>query len=221
MRRIAFAAALLLAACSESKPVDLTAHFAREGSTPITVKAAANGDSRVEAGDRVFLRLGGKEYLVQKDAKGSYAVALDDAIAVLGATPPGQGPRPQPGYSLGQGGQENIAGVQGKVWKVFPKDVPSLTNVDAVIANDPGLAPMGKGLAMQSRFTISVNSGPMGGLGNLEKALIELFDKGPVIRFGTALRLDGIEKKPVAASELLLPQPVLSREQFGQRVAVP
>jgi hypothetical protein len=216
---LVLAIGLLLAACSASTPVDLTAHYVREGSDPVTIHAAANGDSRVEAGNRVFIRRDGVEYLVLRDAAGSYAAKLENAIAYEAERAAYKAtPRVQPEYALGEGGQDNIGGFQGKLWYLHPKELPSLHSAEAVIAIDPTLEPMGKGLAMQTRYSVSVNAARLGGLGNFERAMIALFDKGPVLRFGTALRLQRLEKKPIPAESFALPV-VLDRAALAARLA--
>ena len=213
---------LLLAACSAAKPVDLTARYVREAPDgPILVKAAANGDARVEAGETVYLRKDGTDYVVLRDGQGSYAVRREDLLAVLaeGDSGLGPGPRAQPEYAVSPGAAETVAGVKGTVWKLHPKDVPSLATADAVIADDPSLANLGKALAMQASFAIARNSAGLGGPGNLEKAMIALFEKGAVLRFGSALRLERIDKSPIDASVFELPKPLLDRAALRQRVA--
>jgi hypothetical protein len=221
MRPIMMCFALLLAACSAGgKPDDVTARYVREApSGPVIVKAAANGDARVEAGDTVFLRRLGVDYVVRRDSAGTYSVRRDDLLAVLaeGDGPP-PGPRAQPEYATTPGAAETVASVKGTVWRVHPRDIPSLTSVEAVIADNPAFANLGKALAMQTRFAIERNSALQGGPGNFEKATAALFDKGAVLRLGSALRLDRLERKPIPISEFEVPRPLLDRAALKARI---
>jgi hypothetical protein len=221
MTRIWIAALLLLGACSVAKPEDATAFFAREApSGPITVKAAANGDARVEAGDNVFIRRGGVDHVVLTDGAGTFSARIEDLLALIGE---GQGqaaigtkPHAQPEYALTAGASETVSGVKGTIWKAHPREIPSFTSAEAVIADDPALAALGKGLAMQTGFSIRRN-GPPGGPGNLEKAMLDLFGKGLVLRYGRILRLERIEKGPIPAAAFELPLPVLDKAALKRR----
>ncbi|RYI98889.1 MAG: hypothetical protein EON47_18325, partial [Acetobacteraceae bacterium] len=128
------ASALLLAACTPAKPEDITAHYAREGQPALIVMAAANGDSRVSAGDTLFLRKGDQEYVVLHDAAGNFSVRIDDALAVFAEDTAPAGPRVQPEYALSEGGAETVAGAKGVLWKAHPREVPSLASFEGVVS---------------------------------------------------------------------------------------
>ncbi|MBX3563155.1 MAG: hypothetical protein KF730_01130 [Sphingomonas sp.] len=218
-------AALLLSACSPSKPEDMTARYAREGQPALVAMTAANGDARVAAGETLFLRKGGQEYIVLHDAAGSFSARIDDALAVFAEDKSGlmasNGPRPQPQYALSEAGSESVAGVKGKVWKGHPRDVPSLTSFEGVVSGDPALAPLGQALAMQTRFAVLRNSADFGGPGNFEKAMLDLFGKGAVLRFNTILKLEKIDKAPIPATIFALPEPLLGRDALRARLRKP
>ncbi len=222
MRPIMMCLALLLAACSAARSVDTTAVYVREApSAPITVKAAANGDARVEAGADVFIRKDGVEYVVLHDRQGSYTVRKDDLLDVMAEQPRLAAliaPHAQPEYVLSPGAAETVAGVKGTVWRMHPKDIPSLTAIDAVIADAPALDNVGKALTMHLDFMILRNGVPRGGLGNFEKGMLALARKGTVLRFGTALRLDRIVKAPIPASAFDLPRPLLNKAELLTRM---
>lgn len=222
IRRFLAAAVLLaMAACSKPAPVDMTAWYSRDQGSPIVVKAAANGDSRVDAGERVYIRRGGVDYVVLRDAKGSFAARESDLLALYGQAADPAAPRPQPEYAISEAGPETVSGFGGTVWKVHPKDVPSLPAVDAVISTDPLLESVGRGLAMQTRMLITRNASMAGGLGNLEKRMLELFEKGTVLRLNNALKLDHVAKGPIAPGAFELPGLVLDRAALKARLAVP
>ena len=212
------ALALLAAGCGRPAPEDMTAHFAKTGGQPFAVEAAANGDARVTVGDETWLQIGGVDYVVMKDARGSFVAREDDLIALLTEAP--ETPRPQPDYATSEGGEESVAGLKGRVWKIHPKDTPSLVTVDAVVSGDPALAGVGKGLAAYTRTLIVRNSRAMGAPGNLEKAMIALLDKGAVLRFGTVMRIERIDKAPLKGM-IALPSAALDKEALRARLASP
>jgi len=213
-------ALLLLSACAPAKPEDMTARYAREGQPVLVAMAAASGDSRVSAGDTLFLRKGDQDYVVLHDAAGNFSARIEDALAVFGedqANMP-SGPRVQPEYALTSGAAETVAGVKGTLWKGHPREVPSLASFEGVVSIDPALAPLGRALAMQTRFAVLRNSAALGGPGNFEKAMLDLFAKGTVLRFNQILRLERIDKAPIPAAMFALPQPLLGRDALRTRL---
>jgi hypothetical protein len=197
---------LVLAACGGGAPKDLTAHYAKPDGIAFTVEAAANGDARVTAGDQVMIRKGGVDYLVREDAKGRYAVRAADYVALLDSASGPATARPQPDYVTAAGDREGVAGIKGKIWRVHPRDVPSMPAIVAVVSDAPALAGLGDGVAMHSKLLIERNARSMGTPpGKLEQAMMALFDKGAVLRFGDVFRLERIEWKPVPADRFALP----------------
>jgi hypothetical protein len=218
IRNIVVAAlALLAAACAGPVREDMTAHYAKTGGQPFAVEAAANGDVRIDAGDEAYVRLAGVDYIVMQDARGHFVARAQDLLALLadGAA----APHLQPEYATTQTGRETVAGVSGIVWKIHPRDAPSIASVDAVVSGDPALDTVGKGLAAYTRALIVRNSRMMGAPGNLEKAMIALLDKGAVLRFGTVLRLERIDKAPIPKARFALPGPALDRAALARRLA--
>lgn len=220
MIRTALAAVALacMAGCT-AEPQDLTARFMREDAPPLVVRAAANGDARVDAGETVFLRKGAMDYVVLRDARGAFVAKIDDALAVFAADSMPPSPGAQPQYALSEGSTEMVAGAEGRIWRGHPKQVPSLTSFEGVVSTDPALAALGRALAMQSRFAIRRNSATTGGIGSFEQAMLDLFAKGAVLRLNRALRLDRIERTPLAATMFEVPQPVLARADLASRLA--
>lgn len=213
---VAAFAVFALAACSKA-PEDTTARYTLGGGVgAITVQAAANGDARVESGQQVLVRNGGTEYLVLTDSKGKFAAKVPDFIAVMGEMmreggmkPTGLGP--QSDYELVKKGTETVAGIAGDVWNVRAKPAkdakagPPTETIEAVVSSDPALAGVGKALSMQTRLGTAGMQQVQGGQGNLEKRVEEMLDKGMVLRFGDALKLDKIEKAPIDAKVFALP----------------
>lgn len=214
---LAVVALALAAACSAAKPEDVTARYARDGAPPLTLRAAVDGDARVEAGETIFIRKDGVDYVVLSDAGGKFSARIDDALAVFAADKSGILPGPHPEYALSQGAAETVAGVGGTQWKGHPKEIPSLTSFEGVVSEDPALAALGRALAMQTRFAIMRNSAT--GVGTFEQAMLDLFAKGAVLRLNQALRLERIEKGPLPVSLFEIPPPLLDRAALAARLA--
>lgn len=205
-------AALALAACS--KAPDVTARYALGGGVgSITVQAAANGDARVESGQQALVRKGGTEYMLMTDGKGKFAAKIDDFVAVIGEMMREDGMKPtglppQSEFDLVKKGSETVAGVTGDVWTVQPKDpkaAPPGPPIEAVVSGDSAYANVGKALSMQTRMGAKSMEQMQGGMGNLEKRVAEMLDKGMVLRFGDALKLDKVDKGPIDAKAFELP----------------
>lgn len=221
----AASAALLLAACSKG-PEDLTAKYTMGGQPgAMTIKAAANGDARVEMMNTAMIHHDGVDYLVGKDAQGSFTAKVDDFIAIAGDAMRESGFKPgplgpQPAYTLVKTGNETIAEVKGDVWEIKPgKDAPTPPEkMDAVVASDAAYANVGKALAMQTRLSSASMEQMRGGVGSLEKTVQELIGKGMVLRFGSDVKLDKLEKTKFEANTFELPKPVLDRAALKARL---
>ena len=221
---LAVTAVLLLAACSK-QPEDVTASYAlANGMGRIVVKAAGNGDARVDSGPQAFIRHDGTDYMLLGDSKGRFAAKLDDFIGVIGELlreggmkPTGMPPQPE--LELVKAGEETVAGEKGELWKVRPKQTPSVTSAEAVISTNPAYANVGRALMMQVRLGSAGVAQMQGGEGAVEKRAKEMLDKGMVLRFGEALKLEKIEKAPIAAADLALPETVLDRAALKTRLA--
>ena len=106
----------------------------------------------------------------------------------------------------------------GTVWKAHPREVPSLTSAEAVVSDDAALAPLGKGLALHARVAVRSNAATMGGFGNFARAMVALYEKGAVLRFGNVLRLERIDRAPLPPGEFAVPQPLLDRAALAARL---
>jgi hypothetical protein len=166
----------------------------------------------------LFLRKGDREYVVLHDAAGNFSATVEDALAVFGEDQAPAAPRVQPEYALSAGGSETIAGVKGTLWKGHPREVPSLASFEGVVSSDPALGSLGRALAMQTRFAVLRNSAALGGPGNFEKAMLDLFAKGAVLRFNQVLKLERIDKAPLPPTMFALPEPLLGRDALRARL---
>jgi hypothetical protein len=208
---LAAAALLLTAACSKT-PEDVTARYSvANGRGTITVKAAGKGDIRLDAGPQTFIRHGGTDYVVVTEGNDRFAATVPDFVSAMsemiresGGVPPTQPNDPE--FEAVKDGEETISGLKGDVWKVRPKPASGPQSVDVVVSTDPAFANVGKAIAMQARFGSAGIQQLTGRVPNIEKKLEEVLDKGMVLRFGDALKLDGVEKAPIAASEFTLPK---------------
>jgi len=209
---IAAVAALALAACSKA-PEDVTAHYVLGGgSGAVTVQAAANGDARLETGQQALVHKGGVDYILITDAKGPFAAKTSDFLAVIGEMMREEGMKPpaappQEEYELTKTGTDTIAGLKGDIWRITPKDAAKATpgpTPEAVISNDHSFDHVGKALSMQTRLAAGMQQ-LQGGAGNLDKRVAEMLDKGMVLRFAEALKLDKLDKAPIDAKAFTLP----------------
>jgi hypothetical protein len=224
IRNYLAAATLLLAAACSKTPEDVTAHYSVGGGRgTITVKAAGKGDTRLDAGPQTFIRHDGKDYVVVTEGSDRFAATIPDFASAMGeliresgGVPPQQPNDPE--FEAVQDGEETIAGLKGALWKVRPKPAAAgAPSIDLVINDDPAFAGVGKAIAMQARFGSSGIQQLTGRVPNIEKKLEEVLDKGMVLRFGDALKLDGVEKAPIAASEFSLPK-ILDKPALKQHL---
>lgn len=220
MRFLVLLLTCVLAACGAPSPVDMTAHYARPDGVPFTVEAGASGDIRVTAGDQVLIRKQGVDYLVRSDAGGSYATRVVDYLAAIDAGPvDGGGGARQPDYVSVADGTATVAGYPATRWKVHPKNVPSLPAVEAILSDDPALAGIGQGVAMHAGLLMRRNARIRGGKpGKLETAILNLYDRGAVLRFGDVFELDRVEATPLSPDRFTLP-PVIAGNALKARLA--
>lgn len=217
------AATLVLTGC-EKAPQDVTARYALAGGgATITVKAAANGDARVDSQGQTLLRKGGTEYMLVADSQGQYAARIADFIAVMGVLAREEGLKPiglgpQQDYTLVKEGTETVADVPGDVWKVRAPKAPAGGTIEAVISSDPTLANAGSALAMQTRLGAAGMAQVQGGQGTLEKKIAEMLDKGMVLRFADSLKLSGVERAPISGDVFQLPPVVLDATALKTRL---
>ncbi|MET0308395.1 MAG: hypothetical protein ABW023_06790 [Sphingomonas sp.] len=210
-KSVTVAALLFVAACSKA-PEDVTARYSVAGGRgTFTVKAAGNGDTRLDAGPQTFIRHDGKDYVVVGEGKDRFAATIPDFIASMGELLRESGTVPppaaaQPEFEAVQKGDETVAGLKGAVWKVGPKGNSTMPSIEMVISSDPAFAGVGKAMATQARFGSAGMEQLIGSVPNVEKKLEEVLDKGMVLRFGDELKLEGVEKAPIAATEFTLPK---------------
>jgi hypothetical protein len=221
-KSFAITALLLVAACSKA-PEDVTARYSVAGGRgTITVKAAGNGNSRLDAGPQSFIRHDGKDYVVVGEGNDRFAATIPDFVAAMGELLRESGtvpPKPpaQPEFQAVQQGDETVAGLKGAIWKVSAKGNTTMPSIDMVISSDPAFAGVGKAMATQARFGSAGMEQLAGSVPNVEKKLEEVLDKGMVLRFGDALKLEGVEKAPIAATEFTLPK-VLDKAALKQHL---
>jgi hypothetical protein len=220
---LAAAAALLIAGCSKA-PEDVTARYALGGGqASMIVKAAGNGDARIDSGGQTLIRHDGKDYLLAKDSQGSFSASVEDFIAVMvemlketGLKPPTMPEQPE--FVLAKGGKETVGGVEGDVWKVQTKADPKTDAADAVVSEDPTLANVGKAMQIQNRLGVASMEQMQGGRTSLDRRIEEMLAKGTVLRFGPTVRLDKIERGPIDASNFALPGTILDKAALKKRL---
>lgn len=218
---LAAVAALSLAACSK-KAEDVTATYSLGGNSgAMTVKAAANGDARIDSGSSTMIRHGNDEYLLGKDSQGAFAAKVSDLAAVLSESMRESGmlpkdPPAQPEFELVKKGEETIADLKGDVWTVKAKDKSGAEPIEAVVDADPALAGVGRAMAMQTHLAAAGLPGKPGPA-SLQSRVEELLGKGLVLRFGEGVKLEKIQRGPIAASDFALPKTILDKAALKKR----
>lgn len=224
IRKYFAVATLLLAAACSKTPEDVSARYSiANGQGTITVKAAGNGDTRLEAGPQTFIRHDGTDYFVLTEGNDRFAATIPDFVAAMGEliregrkAPPPQPKEPE--FEVVKGGEETIAGLKGTVWKVQTKpSMPGAPTVEVVVTDDPAFANISKAMVTQAHFASAGMEQLAGHVPNLEKKLGEVLEKGMVLRFGDGLKLEGIEKAPIAKTEFTLPK-VLDKAALKTRL---
>jgi hypothetical protein len=124
----------------------------------------------------------------------------------------------QPDSEVTKQGEETIANYKGDVWKVKPKGGTAGPDLEAVLSTDSKLANVGRALMMQVRMGSSQAEQIQGGQGNLEKAVHEMLGKGTVLRFGTALKLESVEKNKFSDADFALPKAVYGRPELKAKL---
>ena len=222
--RLAVAGALLLAACSKS-PDDATATYKLGGqSGAMTLKAASNGDARIDMMGNTLIRKDGVDYLIGKDSQGTVVAKIDDLGQVIGTAMKEAGVKPpaqpqQPDYELAKTGTETIANLPGDLWKVRAKGGAPAPDgeLDAVISTDPAYAQMGKAMLLQTRMmTLGMRESGQPE-SKINKSVGELMSKGLVLRLGQGLTLEKVEKAKFDADTFKLPAAALGRDALAAR----
>lgn len=219
MRFLVLLVTCVLAACGAPKPMDMTAYFARPDGVSFTVEAAASGDIRVTAGDQTLIRRQGVDYLIRRDTGGSYATRVIDYLSAIDAGSSDDSTGPQPDYVSVADGTATVAGYPGERWKVHPKGAPSLPALEAILSDDPALAGVGQGVAMHAGLLMRRNARIRGGKpGKLEGAILNLYGRGAVLRFGDVFELERVEATPLSPDRFALP-PVIAGNALKARLA--
>lgn len=210
---LAAAAALLLAACSTG-PKDMTAQYSLGQDATLTAKVAANGDGRLDQGDQVMIRKGGKDYVVLTDSQGRFAATVDDFVGTMGemmreAGVPQVAPAGQPEFDLVRQGDETVAEKKGELWKVRAKPVagkpgPAINEIEVVVSTDPAYANLAAVMRLQSKLSLAIEA-QRGGASPLAKRIDEVLGKGLVLRFGDQLKLKSLTQAPIDAGDFALP----------------
>ncbi|WP_294333892.1 hypothetical protein [uncultured Sphingomonas sp.] len=212
----------LVAACSKA-PEDVTAHYAAAGGRgQITVKAAANGDAKLEAGPQTLIRKGGTDYVVITDGNDKFAASFADFVAATQDIAKEKGMKPQalpqdPEYEAVQVGEEKVGDQKGTIWSVQPKGNPQGDSIRIVISDDSRLKNVAQAIGMQTRLTSARMSTMFTSVPKAEKTLEDVIAKGAVLRLGEALTLQDVKPGAIPASEFALPK-VLDRAALRQRI---
>lgn len=213
---IAALAALLAAAPAQA---DITARFAQSDGPPIVVQVRDNGDSRTLVTDGVYLIRDGVAYMILTDPRGTFVTRQEDFVALMRELMTSisglPGTRDGP-LAVEEQGPETVAGRAGTIFRVGAPG--SADAIDVVITEDPELAPVGQAMVTQVApiLTASLESMP-----ELGEALMGLFARGTLIRFGFIWQLDSVDTAPVAASAFELPSAPLDRAALRARLENP
>lgn len=215
---------------------DVTARYTGRTGPDMVIAINDRGDSRIAMGNQMaLLTLDGTAYLIMADLGGTYLVAFDDAVAVMGdqvrtmmdgrAMPPIRPDSPAFRMTAVEGGTETVGGRSGTVWTLLPADAPDDSEgwFDVVTSADPDLAPIGRVVvALFGKSTDAMHglmgpaAGPIDGLGETLRSILE---RGTPIRFGRLLRLESVDFSPIPASTFALPSTPLTRAEYAARTS--
>lgn len=221
-KTLIIAALAMVAACSKA-PEDVTAHYAVGGGRgTITIKAAADGDLKVEAGQQTLIRKGGVDYVVINDGTEKFAASFADFVGATADIAKQNGVKPQalpadPDYEAIEVGEEKVGEQKGAIWRVQPKGNPNGDSIQLVISRDPAYANVAKAVAMQTQLTGQRMASVYTSVPKAEKLLEDVIAKGMVLRLGEAMTLQDVTKGAIPDSEFALPK-VLDRAALRQRI---
>jgi hypothetical protein len=221
-KTLTIATLALVAACSKA-PEDVTAHYAAAGGRgTITVKAAANGDSKVESGPQTLIHKGGVDYVVVTDGNEKFAASFADFVAATQDIAKAKGMKPQtlpqdPDYEAIQVGEEKVGDQKGTIWTVQPKGNPNGDSIRIVVSNDSRLSNIASAIGMQTRLTSARMATVFTSVPKAEKVLEDVIAKGAVLRLGDALTLQDVKPGAIPATEFALPK-VLDRAALRKRI---
>lgn len=221
-KTLTIATLALVAACSKA-PEDVTVHYSAAGGRgTITVKAAANGDSKVEAGGQTLIHKGGTDYVVIGDGADKFAASFADFAGATQDIAKQKGEKPQPlpqdpDYEAVQVGDEKVADQKGTIWSVQPKGNPNGDSIRIVVSNDSRFSNVAAAIGMQTRLTSARMATVFTSVPKAEKVLEDVIAKGMVLRMGEALTLTDVKPGAIPASEFALPK-LLDRAALRQRI---
>jgi hypothetical protein len=221
-KTLTIAALVLVAACSKA-PEDVTARYAAAGGRgTITVKAAANGDAKVEAGPQTLIRKGGTDYVVITEGSEKFAASFNDFVGTTQDIAKEKGMKPQPlpqdpEYEAVEVGEEKVADQKGTIWSIQPKGNPNGDSIRIVVSKDSRYANVAAAIGMQTRLTSARMATMFTSIPKAEKTLEDVIGKGMVLRLGDALTLQDVKVGAIPASEFALPK-VLDRAALRQRI---
>jgi hypothetical protein len=221
-KTVTIAALALVAACSKA-PEDVTATYAAAGGRgTITVKAAANGDAKVEAGPQTLIHKGGTDYVVITDGNDKFAASFADFVGATQDIAKAKGMKPQalpqdPDYEAVQVGEEKVGDQKGTIWSVQPKGNPQGDSIRIVVSDDSRLKNIAAAIGMQTKLTGARMATVFTSVPKAEKVLEDVIAKGAVLRLGDALTLQSVKPGAIPASEFALPN-VLDRAALRKRI---
>ncbi|MHA6718760.1 hypothetical protein ACX40Y_04840 [Sphingomonas sp. RS6] len=221
-KTLIIAALSLVAACSKA-PEDVTAHYSVGGGRgTITIKAAADGNLKVEAGQQTLIRKGGVDYVVINDGSEKFAASFADFVGATADIAKQNGVEPKalpedPDYEAIEVGEEKVGEKKGEIWRVQPKGNPNGDSIQIVINTDPAYANVAKAVAMQTQLTGQRMATVYTSVPKAEQVLEDTLKKGMPLRMGEAMTLTDVTTGAIPASEFALPK-VLDRAALRQRI---
>ena len=214
---------------------DITARYVLPtvNNAVMTIQADDHGNSRTSLdGNNALVVTAGVAYFVMTDEEGLVVVRRADMMAVMadaaremtGAPDVPAGAMPElPDPSPTAAGSETVAGFPGRRWSVAPDRPGDPGDTTAVLSDDPGLAPIGRAVAVQfEAFEFGLGTGYSVGPGGLiiygSPAALALLRSGTLLRYGNVARLDSVSRAPIPASTFALPGSPLTRVEFAARL---
>lgn len=201
------------------------ATYAIERSAPVVIEIADNGDfaAQLQRSRRLVVR-SGEAFLVEERLTGPVVMRVADLAAVLAARARRsrqRGPRFEARRPVPRG----LTQVNGRTGRLFEVDGveerPGDRRADAVISDDPALAPLGR--AMRTILAAEAVAAQLdwqlpSGLAEEHRNWMALLDRGAPLRFlGWTLR--SVELAPISADGMALPAEPETADALRARLA--
>lgn len=196
----------------------------------MVIRVNDRGDSRLISGNQMsVLTVSGETYIVMGDLNGVFAVRQTDLIAAFANMMAGFADQangaadtdaPSPSYEISETGTETVGGRDGIVLAVRSGNDDAEREDRYVVSRDADLAPIGAALARQFTGSVEALQG-FPGASDFGAHILDIFSRGTVIRLGNLFRLESVDTSPVSPSEFVLPDTVLTREEFIARMGWP